>query len=46
MIRLLKTVLTLFVGLMCIIYALQNAFNPGGAFWFVETMASRADRSR
>ena len=40
MIRLLKTLLTLFVGLMCIIFALQNIVNLGAAFWFVETMAS------
>ena len=40
MIRIIKSVLALFVGLLCIIYALQNVFNLGGAFWFVETMAS------
>ena len=43
MIRLLKMLLTLFVGLMCIIYALQNIFNLGAAFWFVETIAGMAN---
>ena len=40
MVRILKSALALFVGLLCIIYALQNIFNLGAAFWFVETMAS------
>ena len=37
-----KCGLTFLVGLMCIIYALQNVFNLGAAYWFVETMASMA----
>ena len=43
MTRIIKALLALFVGLMCIFYALQNLVNLGGAFWFVETMASMAN---
>jgi predicted small integral membrane protein len=40
MIRLIKTVITLFLGLFCLMYALQNIFNLQAGYGFIALMTS------